>query len=154
MADKKKPSFRQLYSRWSSQEDRAAARSGSDENKLASAQAILNAVQQDGTELSDDQYQEALAQIMNTGNLDTSKLSGYSKATPVLPTAAEDMPQMSATTSQSVFDQLTTNPVELISDIGTGFKAGAREGLADSITALASSIFWLSVKSYSLRSAF
>lgn len=137
MADKKKPSFRQLYSRWSSQEDRAAARSGSDENKLASAQAILDAVQQDGTELSDDKYQEALAQIMNTGNLDTSKLSGYSKASPVLPVTREDMPQMSATTSQSIFDQLTTNPVELISDIGTGFKAGAREGLAGLLSSAA-----------------
>lgn len=131
MADKKKPSFRQLYSRWSSQEDRAAARTGSDENRLAAAQSILSAIQQDGAELSDDQYNEALAQILNTGNLDTSKLSGYSKTSaPVIPTSREEMPQMSATTSQSIFDQLTTDPRALISDIGTGFQAGAREGLA------------------------
>lgn len=137
MADKKKPSFRQLYSRWSSQEDRATARAAAPENKLAAAQSILDAVQQDGAQLNDEQYGEALAQIMNTGKLDTTKLSGYSQpSAPVLPVSSEDMPQMSATTSQSTFDQLTTNPVELIKDVGTGFRAGAREGLAGIISSL------------------
>lgn len=131
----KKASFRDLYGKWSAQEERANA---AQNNKLASAKAILDAVQQDGTELSDDQYTEALAQIMNTGKLDTSSLSGYAKPAPsvVLPTAVDKaMPQMSATTSQSVLDSIRTVPSELASDLGANFRAAAREGLAGLVAA-------------------
>lgn len=135
MADKKKPSFRELYGRWSSQEDRNAANANAPDNKLARAQAILGAAEQGGLQLDDEQYQQALLQIMNSGNLDTTTLGTSAPASsPVLPVAREDMPQMSATTSQSIFDQLTTNPVELVRDVGTGFRAAAREGLAGIIS--------------------
>lgn len=131
----KKASFRDLYGKWSAQEERANA---AQNNKLASAKAILDAVQQDGTELSDDQYTEALAQIMNTGKLDTSSLSGYAKpaTSVVLPTAVDKaMPQMSATTSQSVLDSIRTVPSELASDLGANFRAAAREVLAGLVAA-------------------
>jgi hypothetical protein len=131
----KKASFRDLYGKWSAQEERANA---AQNNKLDSAKAILDAVQQDGTELSDEQYTEALAQIMNTGKLDTASLSGYGKPSPsvVLPTASDKaMPQMSATTSQSVLDSIRTAPAELASDLGANFRAAAREGLAGLVAA-------------------
>lgn len=132
---KKKPSFRELYGTWSAQEERTRASMSNPDNKLAAAQAILSSVERDGQKLDDAQYEEALLQVMNTGKLDTTTLSGYAPSAPVLPTATpKSMPQMEASTSQSMLDRLATIPSELAADVGANFRAASREGLAGLIS--------------------
>lgn len=132
---KKKPSFRELYGTWSAQEERTRASMSNPDNKLAAAQAILSSVERDGQKLDDAQYEEALLQIMNTGKLDTAALSGYAPSAPVLPNATpKSMPQMEASTSQSMLDRLATIPSELAADVGANFRAASREGLAGLIS--------------------
>lgn len=141
----KKPTFSELYGRWSQQ--KAGANRRRDEmytNREQEALGIIQSIEKDGTALSDDQKADILNQVVRTGEFtfaDTPVLPapamGVDTAEDVNPATGRPYPEARAISTEDAFDNIPTRLSQATGDFGARLRAGAREGLAGLMTGVA-----------------